>query len=338
MRAGERVGDNLNRALHTVLDKDPRVCLIGEDILDPYGGAFKMTRGLSTNHPDSVITTPISEGGIVGLAAGLALCGERPIVEIMFGDFVTLGFDQILNFATKSVSMYGHRVPIHLVVRCPVGGNRGYGPTHSQSLHKHLLGIPHLALFELSPFHDNVTLIDRLVSRGEPCVLFENKTLYAGNMYAGGVVDDLFLFDYVGPAGEFARVFAERPDDFDAVIIAPGGLTGRALAAARDLLIELELKCQIIVPSQLHPIDLDPLLATLERAERICLVEESVPGGTWASEIARQIYDRLWGSLKNRILVVHSRNSVIPSAAHLEREVLVQAATIYRAMRESASA
>jgi pyruvate/2-oxoglutarate/acetoin dehydrogenase E1 component len=338
MRAGERVADNLNRALHTILGKDPKAYLIGEDLLDPYGGAFKISRGLSTSYPDSVITTPISEGGIVGVAAGLALCGERPIVEMMFGDFIALGFDQILNFVTKSVSMYGHRVPMHLVVRCPVGGNRGYGPTHSQSPQKHLLGIPHLALFELSPFHDNVTLLDRLMSRGEPCVLFENKTLYAASMYTGGVVDDLFLFDYVDPANTFARVYCESPDDFDAVIIAPGGLTGRALAAARELLIELEIRCQIIVPSQLYPIDLEPILPTLERAERICLADESVPGGTWASEIAQQIYDRLWGRLKNRILLVQSRESVIPSAAHLEREVLVQAATIYWAMRESLGA
>jgi pyruvate dehydrogenase E1 component beta subunit len=338
MTTPERVAENLNRALHAILEKDSRVLFLGEDILDPYGGAFKIGRGLSTRYPESVLTTPISEGGIVGVAAGLALCGDRPIVEIMFGDFVALGFDQILNFATKSVSMYGHRVPVHLVIRCPVGGNRGYGPTHSQSPHKHLLGIPHLALFELSPFHDNVAVLPRLVERGEPCIFFENKTLYAGSMYVDGVVDDLFCYDFLDPGGELARVFVEEPDDFDVLVIAPGGLTGRALTAARELFIELELKCQTIVPSCLHPFDLDPLLPTLERAAQICIVEEGTAGGAWGNEIAGRIYDRLWGRLRNRIVLVHSRDSVIPSATHLEREVLVQASTISHALREAVRA
>ena len=145
---------NLNRGLHTVFANDPRVYLLGEDVLDPYGGAFKVTRGLSTRYPDRVLTTPISEGAIVGVGNGLALAGDRAIVEVMFGDFVTLAFDQIVNFAAKSVAMYGRRLPMHLVVRCPVGGNRGYGPTHSQCPQKHFVGVPDLALFEVSPFRE----------------------------------------------------------------------------------------------------------------------------------------------------------------------------------------
>jgi pyruvate/2-oxoglutarate/acetoin dehydrogenase E1 component len=331
----ERVSDNLNRALHVALGADSRVCLLGEDVLDPYGGAFKISRGLSTRHPDSVVTTPISESGIMGVAAGLALCGDRPIVEVMFGDFIALGFDQLLNFATKSVSMYGHRVPMHLVVRCPVGGNRGYGPTHSQSPHKHLVGIPHLALFEVSPFHDNVPLLERLLDRDAPCVLFENKTLYAASMYAGGVVDDLFRYDYLDPAHELARAFIEDPDEPDVVIIAAGGITVRALAAARELFLEHELRCQLLVPSRLYPFDLDPLLPTLARAGWVCLVDEGTAGGTWAGEVTRQVYDRLWGVLRNPVVLVTSRDSVIPSAAHLESRVLVQSATIEHALREA---
>src|SRR5437879_5612185 len=101
----QRVGENLNRALDRALAGDRRVTLLGEDVLDPYGGAFKISRGLSTRHPGSVLGTPISESAVMGVAAGLALCGERPIVEVMFGDFLALGFDQLLNFATKSVAM-----------------------------------------------------------------------------------------------------------------------------------------------------------------------------------------------------------------------------------------
>src|SRR4051812_16865074 len=99
----ERVVERLNRALQAAFAEDARVYLIGEDILDPYGGAFKVSKGLSTAYPDRVLTTPISEETIIGLAAGLAVCGEKPIVEVMFGDFIALGFDPIVNFAAKSV-------------------------------------------------------------------------------------------------------------------------------------------------------------------------------------------------------------------------------------------
>ena len=89
-----------------------------------------------------MLSTPISESGITGVACGLALCGDTAIVEIMFGDFVALAFDQIINFLTKSVTMYGEHTPMRVVIRCPIGGGRGYGPTHSQSLLKHFIGIP----------------------------------------------------------------------------------------------------------------------------------------------------------------------------------------------------
>ncbi len=98
--------DSLNSALHTSMEKDPSVFILGEDILDPYGGAFKITRGLSEKFPDRVLTTPISEAAIVGVATGMALRGLRPVVEIMFGDFVTLVADQLINHAAKFRWMY----------------------------------------------------------------------------------------------------------------------------------------------------------------------------------------------------------------------------------------
>jgi len=337
MQAAERVAENLNRGLHTLFENDPRVYLLGEDVLDPYGGAFKVTRGLSTRYPDRVITTPISEGAIVGVGNGLALAGDRAIVEVMFGDFVTLAFDQIVNFAAKSVAMYGRRLPMHLVVRCPVGGNRGYGPTHSQCPQKHFVGVPDLALFEVSPFHDNVALLERLVGRGEPCLLFEDKGLYGERMLADGRVDELFRFDYLDTGQTVARAFVDDTAA-DCVIVAPGGVARRALAAARELLVELELGCQVIVPSQLYPLDLEPLLPVLERAGLVCVAEESTAGGTWGAEVARRVYDRLWGRLRRPVLLVSSRDSVIPTAPHLERDVLLQSGTITRAVGEALDA
>ncbi|GIE29375.1 pyruvate dehydrogenase [Actinoplanes italicus] len=334
----ERVSENLNRALHAMLEKDPRVWMIGEDVSDPYGGAFKITKGLSGRFPDQVVSTPISEAGIVGLAGGLALSGERPIVEIMFGDFVALAFDPILNLLSKSVGMYGRRVPMRTVVRCPVGGNRGYGPTHSQSPQKHLIGIPHLNLYELSPFHDCSALFGRMLAAGEPAVLFENKILYTERMYADSTVDDLFSYDFPASSDGCARVFLGSPDAADVVVIAPGGLTGRVLDAARRLFLEHEIVCLILVPVQLYPFDASSLPPAIAGAGRIVVVEEGTAGGGWGAEVAACLYPRLWGRLRAPIRLVTSADRVIPAARHLEDEVLVQADTVYDAVLEVAGA
>ena len=134
--------NSLNAALHKMLSEDPRVVVVGEDLLDPYGGAFKVTKGLSTKFPDRVLTTPLSEAGFTALAAGMAIRGLRPVVEIMFGDFLMLAADQIINHIGKYRWMYNDKVRVPLVIRTPMGGRRGYGPTHSQTLEKHFIGAP----------------------------------------------------------------------------------------------------------------------------------------------------------------------------------------------------
>jgi pyruvate/2-oxoglutarate/acetoin dehydrogenase E1 component len=332
----DRVADNVNQALHAALAADPRVWLLGEDVRDPYGGAFKISRELSTRFPDRVLSTPISEGGVVGVAAGLALTGDRPIVEIMFADFLALAFDPILNLLSKSVAMYGRTVPVNAVIRCPVGGHRGYGPTHSQSPQKHLIGIPHLELYELSPFHDTAPLLTRLLERGVPCVLFEDKVLYSERMYLDGRVDDLFRFDFLGPDDGVARVYIDDPAVFDVLLVTGGSMANRALAAARDLYLRYEINCQVLVHSRLYPFDVRPLLPALSQAGLIVVAEEGCTGGGWGAEVAAQVYPRVWGRLRRPIHLVASRPCVIPAARHLEDEVLVRAETIYRAVLEVA--
>jgi pyruvate/2-oxoglutarate/acetoin dehydrogenase E1 component len=328
-----RVAENLNRALGWLLDSEPRAYLLGEDIADPYGGAFKVTRGLSTRFPGRVLGTPLSEAGIVGMAAGLALAGDTAVVEIMFGDFIALAFDQLFNFASKSVSMYGSRESLRLIVRCPVGGRRGYGPTHSQSPAKHLIGIPGLSLYELSPFHDSQALLTEILARAEPAVLFEDKVLYTKQMLSGGAADELISCDMAGPG--VARAYIGDPDAADCVLIAPGGMAHRAMRAMRTLMIEDEVSCLLLVPSRLYPVDLEPLLPAVARAELTCVVEESTSGGTWGAEIAQQVHRGLWQALRRPVTLVHSADSVIPAAAHLEAMVLVRDATIVHAVRKA---
>jgi pyruvate/2-oxoglutarate/acetoin dehydrogenase E1 component len=329
-----RVIENLNQALHDLFERDENAVLLGEDVRDPYGGAFKVTKGLSTRFGDRVLSTPLSEGAIVGAAAGLALAGDTAIVEIMFGDFIALGFDQIVNFASKSVSMYGRPVPLRFVVRCPVGGGRGYGPTHSQSPQKHFVGVPNLGLYELSPFHDSRDVLGRILARETPAILFEDKVLYTQQMFENGRVDDLFEYDFVG---DVARVYIERPDVYDQVVIAPGGVAHRTLAAMRKAFLEDETATLLLVPSRLYPFDTELLLPILARAGQIVIVEEGVAGGTWGSEVAQGLYPKLWGSLHRPIRLVHSADSIIPTAVHLERTVLVQDDTIREALAEAAN-
>lgn len=330
-----RVVEGLNRALRHVLAERPGLLLFGEDVLDPYGGAFGATRGLSTAFPDRVLTTPLSEGGTVGAAAGYALAGGEAVVEIMFGDFVTLAFDPIVNLAAKSTRMYGRPVPVPLVVRCPTGGNRGYGPTHSQSLQKHFLGVPGLSVHELTPFHDPAPLLDQLLDTGTPALLFEDKVLYPTRMCDDGAVDDLFRFDLVGPAPGVARVYLESPDEpVDCVLVAPGGVAHRAVAAMRTLLLEHELLCRLVVPATLYPLGVTELLPALARAPLVCVAEESTAGGTWGAEVAHLLHHALWGRLRRPVRLAHSADSVVPAAPHLERSVLLQADTIVTAVRE----
>lgn len=317
-----RVAENLNAALHSLLEARPDLYVLGEDIVDPYGGAFKITKGLSRQFPDQVLTTPISENAITGMAAGLALAGDQAIVEMMFGDFITLAFDQIVNFASKSVTMYGSRLPMRMVVRCPVGGGRGYGPTHSQSPQKFFVGVPNLALYEVSPFRDNLEVFAEMLGRGEPCVLFEDKVLYTRQMYA---VPEPFV---VHVDDGVATVHVEDHPDF--VLIAPGGMAYRALAAMRTLLMEDDLLGTLIVPSRLYPFEVD-----VPDVPHLFVLEESTAGGTWGAEVALGLNHERWGRLARPVTVIHSQDSVIPAAIHLEEQVLVNETGIRRVIKET---
>ena len=174
----ERCVTALNTALTEAFETRDDVYLLGEDVLDPYGGAFKVTQGLSSRWPKRVITTPVSEGAIFGIAAGMALRGWRPVLEIMFGDFIALGFDQTVNGISKFRAMFDDQVRVPLVVRTPMGGRRGYGPTHSQTLEKLLLGVPGITVVAPSECHDIGALLLAAIDDDDPIFFIENKLMY----------------------------------------------------------------------------------------------------------------------------------------------------------------
>jgi pyruvate/2-oxoglutarate/acetoin dehydrogenase E1 component/pyruvate/2-oxoglutarate dehydrogenase complex dihydrolipoamide acyltransferase (E2) component len=334
-----KVAERLNAALHALFRRHDDLFLLGEDVSDPYGGAFGITRKLSTQYPDRIRSTPISENGILGVASGLALCGNKVIVEVMFGDFLTLGFDQIANFAAKSVTMYGQRKQMNLIVRCPVGGHRGYGPTHSQSIQKHFIGIPNLPLYELSAFHDPETLLEDAFAFGTPAILFEPKTQYGHPAYQGGRIDEALSYEAVGQDGNWIHAHPEPggPVRAELAVIAPGGTAESALSAARMLMANDDIRVHVLVPRRLYPFDPSPVIEVLARADGICVAEESTAGGTWGAEVGQRLYERLWDTLSQPVRLLSSRDSIIPTAPHLERGVLLQPEDIGDAMRAMAT-
>lgn len=328
----ERVVNNLNHALHEVMRTDPSVYLVGEDLLDPYGGAFKVSRGLSSAFPDRVLSTPISEGGLLGVANGLVLSGHKAIAEMMFGDFTFLAMDQIVNFAAKSATMYGERLPFPLLVRCPVGGRRGYGATHSQTIGKHLIGVPNLSLYELSPLHDNLSRLQGIFESECPSVVFENKILYTQKQYVDARIDDIYTRRFLDDKGETAILETGEPPDV--VLVTGGGTLSICLEAARRLLLEADCAVDIVVPHRIYPFPVEVLDRVLTGRARVAVVEEGSSGGAWGSEVAEVVYRRHWERLPGRIIGIQSADSIIPSARHLEDQVLVSSSQIVREICE----
>ena len=151
--SNKRVNDLIYESIKENMEINENIIFIGEDIEFPYGGAFQVSKDLSDRFKDRVYNMPDSEQAIVGFGNGLSLGGRLPICEIMFGDFLGLVFDQWLNHAAKFQKMYGNKFNVPIIIRTPMGGKRGYGPTHSQNIEKHFLGIPNTQVIAINPRH-----------------------------------------------------------------------------------------------------------------------------------------------------------------------------------------
>jgi len=310
--------DSLNHALHHALELDERVYLLGEDILDPYGGAFKVTRGLSTKFPERVLTTPISEAGIVGVATGMALRGLRPVAEIMFGDFVTLIADQLVNHASKFRWMYNDLVRVPMVVRAPMGGRRGYGPTHSQSLEKMFLGVPGLKVVAPNVLGDPGELLAAAIADDDPVLFVEHKQLYTRPLAEEGKGD---LIDFrVERTGGAYPAFTLQPADRARLTIACYGYNFEtARTAALDLLMEHEVYVEIVLFSQLSPFNLEPLFSSLARTRKLLTVEEGTLSLGWGAEMAACAVERMDGLRVRRVAAL---DLPIATAKSLEDAIL----------------
>jgi 2-oxoisovalerate dehydrogenase E1 component len=313
----------LNAGLHELFEQRDDVYLIGEDLLDPYGGAFKASAGLSTRWPDRVLPTPISEASLFGIAAGFALRGYRPILEIMFGDFVALGFDQIVNGIGKFREMYDDQATVPLVVRTPMGGRRGYGPTHSQSLEKLLLGVPGIVVVTPSECHDLGGMLAAAVADDRPVFFIENKLMYGrpNRRATDGRLDEFHVREGDGPWP--ALTFSGN--DFaggEATLVTYGGMLPIALEAATRLILEEEVFTEVVVLGRLLPLDLEPVLESVARTGSVVTVEEGTLTAGVGAEIAARVQEDAWHDLRGPVRRVAARDGIVPAAPTLEAEAL----------------
>lgn len=330
----------LNEALHRALGEDERVVVLGEDIADPYGGAFKVSRGLTTAFPDRVKTTPVSEGAIAGIAAGLALGGYRPIAEVMFGDFLTLCFDQLLNHITKYHAMYAGQASCPVMFRAPMGGHRGYGPTHSQSIEKHFFGIPHLRVVAASLYHTPHDVLADFLAKDDPVLFVEHKLLYPQHVTppeGGRIGDFLASTDHGDDVLPSVCLSLVPREDCALTVVAYGYEALLAARVVERLGIEEELFCELVVPAQIAPIDFGPIDRSVAVTKRLLTVEEGTAGWSWGAEIATEIQRRFFGRLLAPVEVLASKPTVIPGAQRLEKDMLVGADHIERKIREALS-
>ncbi len=314
---------SLNAALHQSLAADKRVLLLGEDLLDPYGGAFKVTQGLSDAFPDRVISTPISEAGFVGLAAGMALRGLRPVVEIMFGDFVTLAADQIINHIAKFRWMYNDQVRVPLVIRAPMGGRRGYGPTHSQTLEKLFLGMPGLRVLAPATLGNPGHLLAQAIAADDPVLFVENKLLYLAKLQAETSLPDFTITQLPTPnsfAPYYQLSIAGAPQP-EITITTYGYMAELAREAMLKLAYEHEIFTELIVLTQLAPFEIEPILISAQRTGRLLAIEEGTFTLGWGAEIIARTIEALGTNLRTAHRVA-ARDLPIPASGALEESAL----------------
>lgn len=315
------VGHALNRALRDALESDPSVILFGEDIAGA-GGAFGVTRRLRDSFPERVLDTPISEAAITGAALGAALSGLKPVVEIMFMDFITLALDQLVNQAAKAHFMFGGQRSVPLVLRTQHGGGQSAGPQHSQCLEAWVAHIPGLKVVCPSNPEDAYCLLRAAIADPNPVVFIENKALYG---LKGPMADEPALVE-IGKA----RTVREGKD---ITIVTYGAMVHRCLEAATQL-SEQNCDVEIIDLRTLQPWDKAAVMTSVGKTHRVVIAHEAVmnfgPGAEVAATLAHEAFDELDAP----IIRVGAKFMPAPFAPALEQESLPSVDDIVIAAKE----
>ena len=325
---------HLNQVLKQLMQTNEKMYLLGEDLLDPYGGAFKVTKGLQAQFPKRIFSSPVSEAGLVGIANGMALRGLVPIVEIMFGDFSTLIVDQMTNYATKFKRMYGRAFPFPLIVRTPMGGYRGYGPTHSQSLEKIFLGIPGLTVIACDSVHDQKLIWDRMIKLASPCFYVENKALYGQKIkpLINGKIESFYTHSTASYFPTISLQITPLERDADVVLLAYGGMTPLAMEVAKEIYIEEEIVVKVVIPSQIAPLPKTDLREALIGCRKLVVLEEGTERNGWGAEVGAFIAE----DSKEKIHFGRcaAQNTIIPNSKTGEEAVLPNRQSCYAAIKD----
>jgi 2-oxoisovalerate dehydrogenase E1 component len=289
--------------------------MVGEDIADPYGGTFKVTKGIQNDFPENVISTPISEAAITGLSIGLSVSGISTYVEIMFGDFITNSTDQIINNACKFYHMYGHKISAPVKIRAAMGGYRGYGPTHSQSLEKMFLGAENLSVFAPTSLINPGPLIDNVEKLLGPAMIVENKVDYTSKLWTGSPGLETSI-----TGGNFGTIAVKPIGARAEVTVITYGATGRWIADNYESLFrQVDVVFEIFTFQLIHPIPISHVERSVRKTKAVLVVEEGIEDFGWASEVIFKLNSRVEGLIADR---VGSLPVPIPSVKILEDKVL----------------
>ena len=300
----------LREAMIEEMDRDPAVFLMGEDV-GLFGGVFGVSAGMFEKFGNErVRDTPISEQALVGAGLGAALVGMRPIVEIMFADFVTVAMDQIVNQAAKARYMSGGKARVPLVMRVVNGAPGSAAAQHSQSPEAWFMNVPGLKIVMPATPHDAKGLLKTAIRGEDPVLFFEHKMLYAAQ---GPVPEE----DYTVP---FGRAAVCRPGT-DATLIALGGCVPLALQAAEQL-AERSISAEVIDPRTLVPFDAATVLESVQKTGRAVIVHEAHRRAGPGAEIAALLAEQSIGYLDGPVMRIAAKNVPFPYNPDLEKFIL----------------
>ncbi len=310
------LGQAIREALAEEMRRDPRVFILGEDVAEA-GTPFKVLSGLVEEFgPARVIDSPISEAGITGIGVGGAMTGMRPIIDIMFGDFLTLALDQIVNQAAKVHYMSGGKLKVPLVVRTTLGATRRTAAQHSQSLHAWVSHVPGLKVVLPSTPYDAKGLLKTAIRDDNPVVFFEDKMMY---QLKGMVPVD----DYTIPFG----VADIKRTGSDITIVATSSMVQVALEAAEQL-ATLNISAEVIDPRTMFPLDTETLIESAKKTSRAIVVDEGYERYGVTAELASVIADGAFYYLDAPVKRIGAMNVPVPFSPVLEDLTVPTAAKV----------
>jgi len=317
----------ISQAIREEMRRDEAVFIMGEDVGE-YGGAFKVSAGLLAEFgPDRVIDTPMSEAAIIGSAVGSAMMGMRPIAEMQFIDFITCGFDQIINMASKMYWRVGMPVPI--VIRGPSGGGTKGGPFHSASPEAWFFHTPGMKVVAPSTTYDAKGLLKAAIRDNNPVLYLEHKLLYRLPELREELPDE----DYIVPLG---KAIVRRVGD-DMTILTYGAMVHQSLRAAQVLEQEDDLEIEVVDLRSLTPLDREAITDSVRRTNKVLIVHEDTLTGGIGAELSAILAEDLFEYLDGPITRVAAPDVPFPYAPPLEEAFLPNAEKIVSAARKLAA-